>query len=199
MLRKKLTKKEEKVETKVSTKSKKVNPKKIAEERRGLLNRISDDLEQKGIPSVVPVEQEGILNINNEYLVLPKDLTDVPSVDLGNFLNAFTQQRMYTRTLIGWQELVVEDTKRMYYDKFVPVYEELSKNKMSETSKELIANNCNSVKEHFLNYKDEKYKLKSLNYHLLSIEDAIFLISREISRRGGDFNTESRNESVQRR
>lgn len=171
---------------------KKVNPKAIAKERLSLLDRLTSELEKDGVPNIIPSEQGGILNIDNEYLILPRDITEVPSHDLGNYLNAFTQQKMYMRTLIGWQEATVEGAKRNYYDKFIPIYEELCKNKMSETAKELQANNHPTVKEVFLAYKDEKQKLSMLGYSLASVEDAIFNISREISRRGSDFNNENR-------
>lgn len=178
---------------------KKINPKAIAEERKSLLETITKDLEEQGVPLIAPQEAGGILNIDADYLNLPKDLTDIPSRLLGNYLNSYTQNRMYIRTLIGWQELHLEGAKRNYFDKFAPVYEDLCKQKLSETAKELMANNNPEVKDNFLAYKDEKQKLKMLGYSLASIEDAIFLISREISRRGADFNSENRNESVQRR
>ncbi|MFI3211564.1 MAG: hypothetical protein R3Y64_11025 [Peptostreptococcaceae bacterium] len=174
----------------------KINPKRIVEDRQ---RNLIKELEEEGVPVLAPTEIGGVLNIDSDYLILPKDLTDIPSRLLGNYLNSYTQNRMYMRTLIGWQEIKVENTKREYYNFFLPIYTELSKNKMSETSKELIANNDDSVKESFLVYKDEQQKLRLLQYSLSSIEDAIFLVSREISRRGSDFNTEQRNDSVQRR
>ena len=171
---------------------KKLNPKEIAKDRMSLLDKITSDLEKDGVPNIVPSENGGILNINNEYLILPREITDVASPELGSYLNAFTQQKMYMRTLVGWQEIRVEEAKRKYYDKFMPVYEHLCQLKLSETAKELQANNSESVKDVFLAYKDEKQKLKMLNYSLASIEDGIFNISREISRRGADFNNENR-------
>lgn len=177
----------------------KVNPKALAEERKSLLEKVTSELEEQGVPNICPVDMGGVLNIDHEYLVLPKDLTEIPSRFLGSYLNSYTQNRMYTRTLIGWQECHTEGAKRKYFDKFLPVYEELSKQKLSETAKELMANNDPSVKEAFLDYKDEKQKLKMLGYSLASIEDAIFLISREISRRGADFNNDIRNDNVSRR
>lgn len=178
---------------------KKVNPKAVAEERKARIYELEDELKKEGAIFPCPVEMGGNLNIDNEYLVLPKDMTEVPSRILGNYLNAYTQQRSYTRTLIGWQECHTEGAKRLYFDKFLPVYEELCKQKLSETAKELMANNDPSVKEVFLDYKDEKQKLKMLSYSLASIEDAIFLISREISRRGADIDLENRNDNVSRR
>lgn len=177
----------------------KLNPKKVAEERKARIYTLDTELKNEGALISCPSEMGGNLNINHEYLTLPKDLTDTASPELGNYLNAYTQQRSYTRTLIGWQEVVVEGVKRLYYDKFVPVYSELSKQKLSETAKELMANNDPIVKDTFLDYKDEKQKLKMLCYSLASIEDCIFLISREISRRGADFDKDIRNENIQRR
>jgi hypothetical protein len=188
-----------KVSKKVEVKREKVNPMKIKEERKNLADSLTDELEQNGAIFFKPVEMGGNLNIDSDYLTLPKDLTETPSKMIGAYLNAFTQQRMYYRTLIGWQELNMEDAKRDYYDVSTPEYEELSKQKLSETAKDRILNNLKSVKPFFITYKNEKKKLMLFSYSLASIDDAIFLISREISRRGGDFNTEGRNESVQRR
>lgn len=174
----------------------KVNPKKIIQKRISLIDTITNNLEEQGAVLFVPSsnEAERHLNINSDYLMLPSDLTDIESKHLGNYLNAFTQQRMYTRTLISWQELHIEEKKRMYYDKYVPLYEELARDnpKMSEKAKELLINNDETVKPSFISYRDEQKKLKILTYSLDSIDDAIFLVSREISRRGGDFNTEMR-------
>lgn len=177
----------------------KVNPKAVAEERKARITQLDEELKKEGAIFPCPVEMGGNLNIDNEYLTLPRDMTEVPSRLLGNYLNAYTQQRSYTRTLIGWQECHTEGAKRLYFDKFLPVYEELCKQKLSETAKELMANNHETVKEVFLDYKDEKQKLKMLGYSLASIEDAIFLISREISRRGADIDLETRNDNVSRR
>lgn len=172
----------------------KFNPLKILKEKRMLVDEITDELKEKGVIFFTP---ENSLNIDEKYLVLPKDLTEIPSRLLGNYLNAFTQQRMYMRTLIGWQELIYEEAKRVYYDKSIPLYKELSKQKISETTKERIINNDENVKEYFIKMRNEQEKLELLKYSLASIEDAIFLISREISRRSGDYETENRNENVQ--
>lgn len=185
-----------KVVSKKSKEKPKINPKQIARQR---LANLDKEIIDSGVPNFSPIETGGMLNIDNDYLTLPRDMTEIPSRELGNFLNAFTQQKAYMRTLIGWQELATEGAKRNYYDKYTPYYAEYSKSKMSETSKETLINNLDDVKKHFLNYKDEKQKLKMLNYSLYSIEDSIFLISREISRRTGDFSSEIRNDNVQRR
>lgn len=183
----------------VSSKQK-INPVKQLKEKIGLKDKISTALNDKGVELFRPVELEGSLNIDKDYLSLPKDITDEPSRDLGRYLNSFTQQRMYLRTLIGWQLLSLEESKRKYYEASTPIYITLTKKDFpSETAKERYINNHPDVEEHFFNYKDEKRKLDILQMNLLSVDDAIFLVSREISRRGGDFNAENRNDNVQRR
>ena len=182
--------------------SKKVNPKKILKESRekSLVDNLTNDLEEKGVEFFKPQEIGGRLHIEKDYLTLPKDITEEPSRELGKYLNALTQQKMYMRTLIGWQEILVEQTKRIYYDKSHDLYSELSKEKkLSETAKERIINNTEGIKEVFIQYKDEKRKLGLLIYNLASIEDAIFTVSREISRRESDWDTDKRNYNVQRR
>ena len=71
--------------------------------------------------------------------------------------------------------------------------------KLSETAKEREVNSDPDVKPCYEEYMDYKNKVRLLNFNISSIEDIIFLISREVSRRTGDFNEESRNYNVQRR
>ena len=58
------------------------------------LNNIEDELKSKG---VVFFEAEKNLNINEDFLTLPAQITEVTSRELGEFLNAFTQQKLYLR------------------------------------------------------------------------------------------------------
>ena len=44
---------------------------------------------------------------------------------------------------------------------------------------------------------DYKNKLRLLGMNILSIEDIIFMLSREVSRRTGDFKEENRNINVE--
>ena len=50
----------------------------------------------------------------------------------------------------------------------------------------------------YLTTSDEREKLNLMKTVLNSIEDGIFLISREISRRNHDWDTETRNENVKK-
>lgn len=180
----------------------KVNPKALKKKKlvveKGLVNKLTEDLEKKGVEFFRTVENGGKLNIDTDYLALPEDLTDLPTNQLGKYLNAFTQQRMYIRTLLSWGEVEAEEHKRKFYDVIHPVYLALTKEnpKMSETAKERIVNNSEEVKPLFLTYKDYKYKVRLIQYNLDNIENAVFLISREISRRSQDYSTENRNENI---
>lgn len=171
------------------------NPMNVLKQRKSLVEKASEDLEEKGVVFFSP---DTSLNIDTDYLTLPEDITDISSKELGKFLNAYTQHRMYMRTLIGWQMMYLEESKRVYYEVSTPIYSTLTKKDYpSETAKERHLNNHPDVVEFFEKYKDEKRKADLLNLNLASIDDAIFLVSREISRRGNDFEVESRNESVQ--
>ncbi len=175
----------------------KINPMAVLKNRKSLTETIEKELEEKGVVFFRPEEMGGTLKLDSDYLSIPKDITEVESKQLGKHLNAFTQQRMYMRTLIGWQELYLEDHKREYYSVSNTKYQELCASKMSETAKERILNNDPEIQPVFFEYKDCKKKLLLLQYNLMSIEDSIFLLSREVSRRTGDFDNHNRNESVQ--
>ena len=56
------------------------------------------------------------LNIAEDFLTLPAEITDVPSKDLGEYLNAFTQQKVYLRTLLGKADILVEEARRAYFE-----------------------------------------------------------------------------------
>lgn len=184
-----------KIIKKTSPKREKFNPMKQVRENAKLMDKLTDELEEQGATIFKPVElTNGTLNIDNDYLSLPSDLTEVPSRELGKYLNAFTQNKAYMRTLYNWQEALVEEAKRVYYDKYFTVYNMLSREypKMSEKSKELMCNNDDLVKDDFLVYRDQKIKLGMLANTIASYEEIIFLVSREISRRTQDFNENKR-------
>ena len=180
------------VPTKVEPKSEKIDPKAI---RQSYLEKMEASLEKKGAIFF----DERRLNIAEDFLTLPAEITDVPSKDLGEYLNAFTQQKVYMRTLLGYAELFCEEARRKYQDASELRYRELLGSKLSETAKEREVNSDPDVKPCYEEYMDYKNKVRLLNFNISSIEDIIFLISREVSRRTGDFNEESRNYNVQRR
>lgn len=182
-----------KPEKKEAPAKEKIDPKAI---RASYLEKMESSLEKKG---VVFFDADTNLNINPEYLELPSEITDIPSRDLGEYLNAFTQQKVYLRTLLGRVILEEEDAKRRYYDASAELYRKYSLEKMSETAKERIINNNPSVQPSFYEYSDFRKHREIIEYSISNIEDIIFMISREVSRRTGDWNEENRNYNVNRR
>ena len=171
----------------------KVNPMKSLKERKSYTDSLHEELEEKGVDFFDP---QGSLNIDADYLSLPANITDVPAKDLGEYLNAFTQQKMYMRTLLGWAECMCEEAQREYLKKSQDLYRKLSETKMSEKAKERELNTHPDIYPYYENYVDMKKKCMLLEFNISNIEDAIFMISREVSRRTGDFNNENRNYNV---
>ena len=184
---------------KVEKKSSKINPKEVLNQKRNYCDKMQEDLEIQGVDFFKPSEDGGSLHIDKDYLSLPQNITEVSTRELGEYLNAFTQQKVYMRTLVGYAELFCEEARREYQEVSESRYKELLGSKLSETAKEREVNSDPNVKPCYEKYLDYKNKVRLLNFNIASIEDIIFLISREVSRRTGDFNEESRNYNVQRR
>lgn len=185
---------------KVEKKSlKKISPREVLNNRRSYCDTIHDELLDKGVDFFTPSESGGSLNIDNKYLSLPRNITEVTPKDLGEYLNAFTQQKMYMRTLVGYAEMYMEEAKREYMYASESLYKDLSHTKMSETAKDREVGADPVVKPLLEKYSDCKNKVRLLNFNIQSLEEAIFLISREVSRRTSDFSEENRNYSVQRK
>ena len=167
----------------------KINPK-------NLRKSYVETIEQEVIKQGVILFDETRLNVNDDYLTLPRDITDAPSKELGEYLNAFTQQKIYLRTVLGRAELLMEEAKREYHGKSNSYYEDYSKSKFSEAAKERLVSDYPEVKPLYHDYMDCKKKHDIIAMAIMNIEDAIFLLSREVTRRTGDFNDENRNHNV---
>ena len=139
------------------------------------------------------------LNIDNEYLELPREITEVSSRDLGEYLNAFTQQKVYLRTILGRAELLEEQARRNYFSSTEDLYKKYSNQKMSETAKDRVINADEDVKPLLEEYKDAKARVQMVKYAIENVEDICFLISREVTRRNADFDNENRASNVQNR
>jgi hypothetical protein len=100
---------------------------------------------------------------------------------------------------MGRQQLVTEEARREYYAVSSPIYAKCSSQKLSETAKDRLINSHESVAPSYERYVDCKKKLDLLEFAILNIEDAIFMISREVTRRTGDFTDENRAHNVGRR
>ena len=103
------------------------------------------------------------------------------------------------RTLVGYAELMCEQARRNYYSVSEARYKELLSSKLSETAKEREVNSDPKVIPYYDEYMDYKNKIKLLNFNILSIEEAIFMLSREVARRTGDFENERREYNVTRK
>ena len=178
-----------KVPTKVGAKPEpvreKIDPKAI---QKSYLERIEDPLEEKGVIFF----DERNLNINEDLLILPAEITEVSSKELGEYLNAFTQQKIYLRTLLGRADLLVEEARRDYFTASDPIYRKYSLDKMSETAKDRLVNANDGVKPLYHNYLDMKKKYYLIESSIANIEDIIFMLSREVTRRTGDISDENR-------
>lgn len=60
-----------------------------------LIDKIESQLSQEG---VTPFSNE---NIERDYLKLPRYLDELPAAEIGRYLHATVQQRVYVRTLIS--------------------------------------------------------------------------------------------------
>lgn len=167
-------------------KREKINPKEL---HKHYLDSLEDGLEKKG---VVSFEIGKNLHITREFLALPSEITEVPSRDLGEYLNAFTQQKLYLRTLLGRIELELEQTKQKYFARSAESYKKLTREKVSETAKERMIVVEMQDTEEFREYNKSVERKRLIELGISNIEDAIFLLSREVSRRNGDFNAEQR-------
>lgn len=173
-------------------KREKINPRKI---QKSYLDKIEDELESSGVLFF----DDKVVDINDEYLHLPRDLTEVTSRDLGEYLNAFTQQRVYMRTLLGRVELQEEEARRNYFVMANEVYKSLANHKLSETAKDRIINSDEDILPLYEAYMDAKQRVKTVQYAIANADDVCFLISREVTRRNGDFDSENRASSVKYR
>ena len=166
----------------------KLDPKQV------LLNtRLQRELEKKG--SVLFSPDNGNLEIDTEYLRLPADITTLPTHEVGKHLNAFTQQKMYMRTLHLWMQCLTEDCRREYDRARYAIAGEFSGSK-SVTEKDFMVNNDPRVLPSHERWLEAKMRVAMVKDTIESITDAIFLISREISRRESDFGHERRDHNA---
>lgn len=165
----------------------KVNPKEV------LKSRIEQGLEEDGVVFFTPDKN---LNIDSDYLSLPRDITDITNKELGQYLNAFTQQKVYMRTVKGWVDSKLREATFKYQEATRDIYKELSDKKWSEKAKERELVTNPDVTEIYNDMIEAQERCQLVQYSIDNIEDIIFMISREVSRRTGDFKEENRNYSV---
>ena len=133
--------------------------------------------------------------MDKEYLILPVYLDEVQSRELSRYFHTFTKQRIWVRTLLSRVGALLRE-KNVELNKKKD--EEFSKwpQRMSITEKELkLYHNPETVQIlDELAVIQEKYNM--LKDYMDNLEDAIFNISREVTRRGVDFESSRREDNI---
>lgn len=137
-------------------------------------------------------------NVEDDYLELPSDITDIDSRDLGRYFNAFTQQKMFVRGVIANLSSLVRELSQQLSVIKADVYSSLPV-KTSVKEKEIYFSADDRARdklEELLLYQE---KLNMTESYIDSLEDAITLVSREISRRESDWEQSVREDSVSKK
>lgn len=159
------------------------------EKDESMLGTIEEGLVELGL---TPFDNE---NVENDYLILPADITEENSKELGKYFNAFTQQKMWTRTIIGRLSTTVREMKRSVDDIKADVFANQPP-KMPLKEKELrfqTDKRSRGILDDMFIYEE---KLKMSMDYLDNLVDALTLVSREISRRGQDWELNQREENI---
>lgn len=154
-----------------------------------LSDRVEARLKQEGIH---PFENE---NVVDEYLILPADLTEEASQELGRFFTAFTQQKMYCRTLLGRCGACIREIEDKLDELRFDIFSELPV-KMSIKEKELSLKANPEAKSYFDKLREFKEKANMLDNYLNNLIDGITCLSREITRRENDKYHDDRDTNV---
>lgn len=158
-------------------------------EQDSLMDKLETELNEQGIKLF---DNE---NVEEEYLSLPADITEIESKELGKYFSMFTKQKCYVRSMIGRMRAMVREKNEELNMIRNVTYATLPA-KSSVTEKELKLRGDDGAVEliNSITFMDEKLKL--LSDYLDSLIDIIFLVSREVSRREADFNDELREGSM---
>lgn len=134
-------------------------------------------------------------SVDDEYLMLPPHLDDLPSNELGRYLHTFTQQKIWVRTITSHVGAMLREKEEAFIPIKARIFSEQDK-KLSITEKELKLFVDDEAKEKIVDIKYLEEKCEMLNSYMENLIDGIFSISREISRREGDFKDSQRVDSV---
>ena len=157
-----------------------------------LLDTVDDYMEQNEL------QPFSNTNVDKEYLQLPRDLEDVPSNELGRYLNHLSQQRIWVRSMLSRAEVLLYELEEKLAREKSRIFSPLPV-KMSITEKELKLYEdpiTNKLLEEMRPFHAKKRTLKD---YMQSLDDSIFVISREVTRRESDFNNTRRVDSVDRK
>lgn len=168
----------------------------LDEDEDSLLTKVEGELSEQGIHLF---DNE---NVVDEYLRLPADITEITSQELGRYFNAFTQQKLWTRTLLGRTSAVLREEEDKLDEIRDRVYSQLPA-KMSIKEKELKIRSDEldgmEATEFLKQIAIMQEKRKMLFDYLDSLVDGIMCISREITRRQDDYNDLKRGDNMDKR
>lgn len=134
-------------------------------------------------------------NVEESYLILPPLLSDLESKELGNYFHTFTQQKIWARTLFAQVNALLTETNDKLDERRSVIFKELPQ-KISMAEKELSLLRDELAKPLVEESRLLKAKVKMLFSYMENLDDGIFSISREITRRQGDFNDENRGNNI---
>lgn len=181
---------------KPDTKEVPISEDELSTSEESILDTVEGELQRDGI---VPFDNKNILQ---DYLRLPADITEETSQDLGRYLNTFTKQKMWTRTLLGRTGAMLRELNEELDDIRDRVYGQLPA-KMSVKEKELKLRSNERDGERACEILEDvavlEEKKKMLSDYLENLVDGIFIISREISRRESDWNDEMRENNIDKK
>lgn len=161
---------------------------------KALVDVAEDELEKEfGVKGILSVFSND--NIDSSYSKIPPVLTDIPSKELGNYFHTAVQNKVYIRSVL----CQVESLKRQEINNLQPIKAKVfSKfnSRVSITEKELALHEDIEAKKILNKISILNEKVEILTCILKNFEDIIFDLSREVSRREGDFAQEGRIDSI---
>jgi hypothetical protein len=177
---------------------------KKGEIKRG--NKPTIEMEKGGEESLLTkingeLEKDGFLTFTNdttdkEYLSLPLHLDEVAPKEITRYLHAYTQQRVYIRSWLSRVNVLLLEAEFDLDKQKVRVYSGLPSSIKSVSEKEIQLFNDEATLVILNNLKELKAKQVMLSDQIKNIEEIIFDVSRELSRRGIDVSTSNREENI---
>ena len=176
---------------------------KKGEVQRGRKQVIEEDTNEESLLTKVESElsNEGFLKFTNEqtdtdYLTLPRHLDEVAPKEITRYLHAYTQQRVYIRGWLSRVSILVYESEFDLDREKIRVYANIPASIKSVSEKELQLYNDEVCLGILNNLKVLRSKQLMLADQIKNIEEIIFDISRELSRRGIDMSSHNREENV---
>lgn len=171
------------------SKVKKIKEEQDVDREEEQYNNTLHELKEEGI---VPFGND---NVDDDYLQLPVFLTEESSKELGNYFNTFTMQRMYVRTILGRLRAHIRDLESDLDDIRATLYPTLPV-KMSIKEKEVALLSSHKARQIIEKQRGYQAKLDIVKNYMDSLEDGIHNISREITRRGKDWDDSNRGQNI---